>query len=72
MDRKLDGVCFRVRRGSKWRPVCFSDLTVEERYALFEAPGSVPRSAEWWKSLAYHLADRLRVIGDTFDIVNGE
>lgn len=62
--RNLDGVYFRVRRNGKWENVCFTDLTMEERDAV-----CVGRSAEWFKSLAYHLADRIQSIGEELDLV---
>ena len=67
MNRNLDGVYFRVYRDGKWQNVCFSDMTQEERDEVTEG-----RGAEWWKSLANHLADMLKEIGDTFNIVRGE
>lgn len=70
MDRKLDGIYFRVMREGKWQNICFSDLTEQEREIIANMGGG--RTVEWWKSVAYHLADRLKIIGDTFDIVNGE
>ena len=62
--RDLDGVFFRVKRDGKWGNVCFSDMTPEEREEVLG-----DRSAEWWKSLACHLGERLRKMGDQFDIV---
>lgn len=62
--RNLDGVYFRVRRNGKWQNVCFTDLTIEERDDVCEG-----RSAEWFKSLAYHLADRIQRIGEELDLV---
>ena len=67
MNRNLDGCYFRVKRGDKYEPICFSDLTAEEREKMCQN-----RSAVWYKSLAYHLADCLKTIGDHFDIVCGE
>ena len=67
MNRELDGVYFRIKRDGKWHPICFSDLTEEERENVCEG-----RSAEWLKSLAYHLADRIKEIGEQFDIMRGE
>ena len=64
MKRDLDGCYFRVKRDGKWGNVCFSDMTPEEREEVIQG-----RSAEWWKSLACHAADRLRQVGDKFDIV---
>ena len=67
MNRELDGVYFRVQRDGKWQAPCFSDLTEEERERVCEG-----RSAEWLKSLAYHLADCIKEIGEQCDIVRGE
>ena len=67
MNRELDGVYFRVERDGKWQAPCFSDLTEEEREKVCEG-----KSAEWLKSLAYHLADCIKEIGEQFDIVRGE
>lgn len=63
MDRKLDGVYFRVKRDGKWCNVCFSDMTKEERDEVIG-----DRSVEWWRSLAYIMADTLRSVGDQLDI----
>ena len=67
MNRELDGVYFRIERDGKWQSICFSDLTEEEREKVCEG-----RSAEWLKSLAYHLADCIKEIGEQFDIIAGE
>ena len=64
MDRNLDGVYFRVQRDDKWQNICFSDLTADEREEIGK-----DRSLEWWKSLAFILADRLKEIGDELDII---
>ena len=66
VKRNLDGCYFRVERDGKWVNICFSDLSEQEREKLF---GKNDRSAEWWKSLAYHLGDCLREIGEQLDIV---
>ena len=65
MNRNLDGIYFRVKRNEKYENICFSDLTEAERDEICK-----DRPAEWYKSAAYHLADRLKVIGDMFGIVN--
>ena len=65
MKRNLDGCYFRVKRGEKYESVCFSDLTPKERDEMFECK---EKTAEWWKSLAYHLADCLRRVGDELDV----
>lgn len=64
MRRDLDGVYFRVKRDGVWGNACFSDMTAEE---IEEMIGDRP--AQWWKSLACHLGERLRQVGDKFDIV---
>lgn len=66
MNRKLDGVYFRVKRNGEWGNVCFSDMTTEERDEFIG-----DRSVEWWRSMAYIMADCLREIGDKFDIYRG-
>jgi hypothetical protein len=63
MKRNLDGVYFRVERNGKFESVCFSDLTNEEKDKVCEG-----RSAEWFKNLAFHLAERLKDIGESLDI----
>lgn len=67
MNRQLDRCFFRVERDGKWQNICFSDLTEEERNKMTEG-----RNAEWLKSLCFHLADCLKEVGNTFDIVGGE
>lgn len=69
IKRNLDGVYFRIERDGKFENVCFSDLTEDEREYIAELRG-VKMAGEWWKNLAYHLADCLRRIGDEFDIVS--
>ena len=66
MNRELDGIFFRVKRDEKYENVCFSDLTEAERDEICE-----DKPADWYKFVAYHLADRLKDIGNTFNIVGG-
>ena len=66
MDRKLDGVFFRVNRNGKWQNVCFSDLTDEEMDEVLES-----KNREWLKSLCKILGRTIKQIGDELDIVNG-
>lgn len=63
-NRDLDGCYFRVERDGKWKNICFSDLTEEERENVLKGfdEGAL-------KSLCCHLADRLAEIGDQYDIV---
>ncbi len=67
MNRNLDGIYFRVKRNGKYENVCFSDLEPNE----IEEIGA-GRSAEWWKSVALHLKQRMNIIGETFDIIGGD
>ena len=62
--RDLDGVFFRVKRGDEYKPICFSDMTHEERLEVMEG-----RPAEWLMSLADIMAETLHEIGDAFSIV---
>lgn len=63
MDRKLDGVFFRVNRNGKWQSVCFSDLTDAEMDEVLEV-----KNREWLKSLCKILGETIKCIGDKFDI----
>lgn len=63
MNRDLDGIYFRVKRGEKWDNVCFSDLTDEEMDAVLEG-----RDKEWLKSVCKILGRTIKRIGDEFDI----
>lgn len=62
-NRNLDGVYFRVNRGGEWQPICFSDLTPEERDEVLKG-----RPAEWLKNLCCILADTIKNIGEVFDL----
>lgn len=64
IQRNLDGVYFRVERGGKWENVCFSDLTQQERERVCEG-----RSPDWFKSLAFHLADCIYSLGEEMGVV---
>lgn len=64
MNRDLDGVYFRVKRDGKFESICFSDLTKEERESIV-----ADKDTEWLKSMVFILADTIKKIGDTLDIV---
>lgn len=64
MNRNLDSCYFRIKRYGKPQNICFSDLTYAEREEICE-----DKDAEWFKIVVYHLADCLKKIGDTFDVV---
>lgn len=65
MNRNLDGVYFRIKRDDKFENVCFSDMTDEERDEIWEKN----QDAQYWKRMAYIMADALKNIGDYFDLV---
>ena len=64
MNRNLDGMYFRVKRGQRWESVCFSDLTDEEMDEILKG-----RDVEWLKSVCKILGRTIRNIGDTMDLV---
>lgn len=64
MNRNLDGVYFRVKRDDEWQDICFSDLTEDERNKMMEN-----RSVKWLQSLCNILANKLKDIGDQFDLM---
>jgi len=63
VKRELDGVYYRVMRGDKPYDLCFSDLTSAERAAFLERLDEAGL-----KRMCSILADRLRALGDQFDI----
>lgn len=63
MNRNLDGVYFRVKRGEKYENICFSDMTEDERDKIME-----DKPVEWLKAMCEILASTLRGIGDQFNI----
>ena len=66
MNRDLDGIYFRVKRGQRWASVCFSDLSDEEMDKVLEG-----HSVEWLKSTCKILGRTIRSIGDSLDICTG-
>ena len=71
-QRNLDGIYFRVERDGKWKNICYSDMTADERdeIARKKAEVSEPeQQAEWWRSMADILADALYDMGEQFGIV---
>lgn len=64
MDRNLDGAFFRVKRDGKWKNVCFSDMSTEERLEVLK-----DKDIEFVKRLCLIMADELKQIGDKFDII---
>lgn len=65
-NRDLDELYCRVERDGKWRNICFSDLTQKERYEIMN-----DKDKEWLMHVCNYLADRIREIGDHFDIIGG-
>ncbi|WP_293849281.1 hypothetical protein [uncultured Phascolarctobacterium sp.] len=66
MNRDLDGIYFRVKRGQRWESVCFSDLTDEEMDVVLEG-----HTAEWLKNTCKILGKTIRNIGDNLDVCCG-
>ncbi len=63
INRELDGIYFRVKRGKYWESICFSDLSDEEMDKVLEG-----HSVEWLKSTCKILGRTIRDIGDSLDI----
>ena len=66
MDRKLDGMFFRIMRDGKACNVCVSDMTAEEQDSLFTG-----QSPEYLRKVIWHLSDALHGLGDQFDLRGG-
>ena len=63
INRELDGVYFRIKRDNELQNICFSDMTEDEMDKILKQ-----KSKAWICSLAKILANRLREVGDIFDI----
>lgn len=66
--RNLSGVyIFDTLPGDERRqPTCFEDCTEEKQQEWLDS-----LTTEALKNLAKHLGEKLRTIGDTFDIISG-
>lgn len=64
MNRNLDGIYFRIKRNGQCEKVCFSDLTIKEQHKILNEL-EIERIA----SLCVHLAERLKRIGDLFNLI---
>ena len=67
MNRNLDTVYSRVKRGEKYKSICFSDLTEEEQEKFMDR-----LDYEGLRALCGILAQDLKKLGDSLDIVGGE
>ena len=65
--RELDGVYFRIQRNGKWKSICFSDLTDEEKDEILKDKDEV-----YLRSLCKILGKTIRDIGDQFNIKAGD
>jgi len=63
MDRKLDGVYFRVKRNDKWENVCISDMTDDERKEALKT-----KNEEFLRKLVDILANTIHDIGEQLDL----
>jgi hypothetical protein len=63
MDRKLDGMFFRVERNGHWENVCLSDMTTEEREKALES-----KNEQFLKGVINNLCDTLKDIGEQLDL----
>lgn len=64
INRELDNIYFRVKRGKHWESVCFSDLSDEEMDKVLEG-----HSVQWLKSVCKILGRTIKRIGDEQDLV---
>lgn len=64
IERKLDGIYFRVMRNKKYVNLCFSDLTEDEMRDVLKNADK-----EYLLNMCVILGKTIREIGDTFDAV---
>ena len=72
IQRNLDGIYFRVKRGDMWLNVCYSDMTQDERDHIASMRAEHDTSEEqahWWRAMANILADRLYEMGEQLGVV---
>lgn len=67
VNRNLDGAYFRIERDGKWQSICFSDLTEDEMKSVMK-----DKDTEWLQSLAIHLGNAIKTIGNQFDLIGEE
>lgn len=67
INRNLDGAYFRVERDGKWQSICFSDLTENEMKIVMK-----DKDIDWLQSLAIHLGNTIKTIGNQFDLIGEE
>ena len=71
-QRNLDGIYFRIERDGEWMNVCYSDMEQTERdeVARKRMESATPEEqAQWWRSMADHLADQLYDMGEQLGVV---
>ncbi len=61
--RNLDGMFFRIKRDGKYQNICFSDMMTEERLEVLK-----DKDVEFMRRMCLILAEKMREIGDKFDI----
>lgn len=64
MNRNLDGVYFRVKRGGKCQSICFSDLTEDEMDDILR-----DKKEDWLRNMCKILGGTIKNIGEQLDIV---
>lgn len=63
-DRNLCGIFTRVKRGDKFESIAFSDLSEQEMLDFLKGTDE-----EYLKLMCIMLAQTLKGIGNTFDII---
>lgn len=67
MDRRLDGMYFRVKRDEKWCNLCVSDMTdAELEEVVFKRADT-----RFLQGIIINLVHVIKEIGEQFDIVAG-
>lgn len=63
-QRNLDGIYYRVKRGTRMTDVCFTDLTASEQENVLQEYGIIEL-----KRIVLVLARTLRQVGDDLNII---
>lgn len=65
MKRELSGIYFREKVNDHWENVCFEDCSKEKQKEIVKN-----KDREFVENLAIMLGEKLKEIGDTFNILN--
>ena len=67
----MDGVYFRVQRDGRWKNICYSDMTADERQStIYDRMSEKPldEQASYYRCLAELMADQLYDVAEQLGV----